>query len=163
MGALISFELARLLRKEHNIIPAHLFVSGRHAPQVPDPKPPIHALSEPEFKEELRRFNGTPEAVLQNAELMQLLVPILRADFAVVETYVYKTEPPLNCPITAFGGTEDEEVSYDELQAWQEQTNTEFSLHMFTGDHFFLHSAQTLLLQLLSKELHQVTRKGTGD
>jgi medium-chain acyl-[acyl-carrier-protein] hydrolase len=157
MGALVSFELARLLRKEYNISPVHLFVSGRHAPQIPDTKPPVHALPEPEFKEELRRLNGTPEAVLQNAELMQLLVPILRADFAVLETYVYTTEPPLNCPITAYGGSEDEEASYDELQAWQKQTNAAFSLQMFTGDHFFLHSAQSLLLQSLSQELHRIT------
>ncbi|BAZ22553.1 thioesterase [Kalymmatonema gypsitolerans NIES-4073] len=157
MGALVSFELARLLRKEYNITPVHLFVSARLAPQIPDPKPPVHALPEPEFKEELRRLNGTPEAVLQNAELMQLLVPILRADFAVLETYVYTTEPPLNCPITAYGGSEDEEASYDELQAWQKQTNATFSLQMFTGDHFFLHSAQSLLLQSLSQELHRIT------
>ncbi len=157
MGALLSFELARLLRKEYGIIPVHLFVSARRAPQIPDPKPPIHALPEPEFKEELRRLNGTPEAVLQNAELMQLLVPILRADFAVLETYVYTAEPPLNCPITAYGGLQDQEVSYDELQAWQNQTNAGFSLQMFTGNHFFLHSAQSLLLQSLSQELHRIT------
>ncbi len=157
MGALVSFELARLLRKEYNINPVHLFVSARLAPQIPNLKPPVHALPEAEFKEELRRLNGTPEAVLQNAELMQLLVPILRADFAVLETYVYTTEPPLNCPITAYGGLQDQEVSCDELQAWQNQTNAAFSLQMFTGNHFFLHSAQSLLLQSISQEIHRIT------
>jgi medium-chain acyl-[acyl-carrier-protein] hydrolase len=157
MGAVVSFELARLLRKQYRLEPVHMFVSGRHAPQIPDRNPPIHALSEAEFIEELRRLNGTPEALLENAELMQLLVPILRADFEVLETYVYTTEPPLNCPITAFGGLEDREVNYDELQAWCEQTNAAFSLQMFKGDHFFLHSAQSLLLQSISQELQQVT------
>ena len=95
--------------------------------------------------------------MLQNAELMQLLVPILRADFAVLETYVYTTEPPLNCPITAYGGLQDQEVSCDELQAWQNQTNAAFSLQMFTGNHFFLHSAQSLLLQSISQEIHRIT------
>lgn len=137
--------------------PVHLFVSGRHAPQIPDPNPPIHALNEPAFKEELRRLNGTPEAVLENVELMQLLVPILRADFAVLETYVYTTESPLNCPITAFGGLQDHKVSYDELQTWREQTNAPFLLQMFPGNHFFLHSAQSLLLESLSQELWQMT------
>lgn len=159
MGAVVSFELARLLRKQYDLKPVHMFVSGRRAPQIPDPDPPIHALSEPEFIEELRRLNGTPEALLENAELMQLLVPILRADFEVLETYVYTTEPPLDCPITAFGGLQDREVNCDELQAWREQTNAAFSLQMFRGDHFFLHSAQSLLLQSLSQELQQITNK----
>lgn len=154
MGGLVSFELARLLRKKYGLNPAHLFVSGYRAPQVPDPDPPIRALPEPEFLEELRRLNGTPEAVLENAELMQLLLPALRADFAAIETYVYTPESPLDCPITAFGGLQDREVSCDDLKAWREQTNAAFSLKMLPGDHFFLHSAQPLLLQSLSQELY---------
>lgn len=154
MGAIVSFELARLLLREYNISPVHLFVSGRRPPQIPDSKPPIHALPESEFIEELRRLNGTPQAVLENAELMQLIIPSLRADFAVLETYVYAPEPILNCPITAFGGREDPEVSGDELQGWRDQTNAAFSLQMFNGDHFFLHSAQSLLLQSLSVQLN---------
>lgn len=154
MGALVSFELARILRKEYGLSPVHLFVSGRRAPQVPDPDPPIHTLPEREFLDELRRYNGTPESVLENAELMQLFLPTLRADFAVLETYVYTPEPLLDCPITAFGGLEDWKASCDDLEAWREQTNAEFSLQMFPGDHFFIHSAQPLLLQLLSRRLH---------
>jgi len=154
MGGLVSFELARLLRKNYGISPVHLFVSACPAPQVPDPDPPIHALPEPEFLEKLRRLNGTPEAVLENAELMQMLLPVLRADFAVIETYAYTPESPLDCPITAFGGLQDREVRYDDLKVWQEQTNAAFSLHMLPGDHFFLQPAQPLLLQLLSQELY---------
>lgn len=156
MGGLVSFELTRLLRREHGVSPVHLFVSGHRAPQVPDPDPPIHALPESEFLQELRRLNGTPEAVLKNAELMQLLLPTLRADFAVVETYGYTPELPLDCPITAFGGLQDREVSCDELEAWRVQTNASFVLEMFPGDHFFLHSAESLLLQSLSQKLLQI-------
>jgi medium-chain acyl-[acyl-carrier-protein] hydrolase len=93
--------------------------------------------------------------VLENAELMQLLLPSLRADFAVLETYVYTPERPLECPITTFGGLSDHEASRDELEAWRDQTSAAFSLEMFPGDHFFVHSAQPLLLQALSRELHQ--------
>lgn len=153
MGGLVSFELTRLLRRDYGLSPVHLFVSGRRAPQVPDPDPPIHALPNPEFLQELRRFNGTPEAVLENAELMQLLLPTLRADFAVLETYVYTPEPPLECPITTFGGLSDRVASRDELEAWRDQTSAAFSVQMFPGDHFFVHSAQPLLLQALSREL----------
>jgi medium-chain acyl-[acyl-carrier-protein] hydrolase len=162
MGALVSFELTRLLRREYGLSPVHLFVSSRRAPHVQDPNPLIHALPEPEFLEELRRLNGTPEAVLESAELMQLLLPTLRADFAVIETYAYTAESPLNCPITAFGGLQDRELSYENLEAWREQTQASFSLNMLRGDHFFLHSAQPSLLQFLSQELHQTVSEVAG-
>lgn len=149
MGALISFELTRLLRKDYNLSPVHLFISGHRAPQIPDSDPPIHDLPESAFVEELRHLNGTPPAVLENAELMQLFLPTLRADFSVVETYAYTPEPPLECPITVFGGLQDSEASCDELDAWREQTNHSFVLQMFPGDHFFLQSAQQPLLQSL--------------
>ncbi|MEW6496027.1 MAG: thioesterase II family protein [Cyanobacteriota bacterium] len=159
MGGLISFELTRLLRREYNLSPVHLFVSGHRAPQIPDSDPPIHNLPESAFLEELRHLNGTPTAVLENAELMQLFLPTLRADFSVVETYAYRPEPPLQCPITVFGGLQDLEASCDELEAWREQTNNSFVLQMFPGDHFFLQSAQQLVLQSLSQALDVATRK----
>jgi medium-chain acyl-[acyl-carrier-protein] hydrolase len=155
MGALVSFELARLLRKQHGLIPIHLFVSGRRAPEMNDTKPPIHDLPEAAFKEELRRFNGTPEAVLENAELMQLLLPIIRADFAVLETYIYTTEPPFDCPITAFCGLQDPEANGEEMEGWRNHTTADFSLHMLPGDHFFIQSAQALLLAKLGQELQK--------
>ena len=154
MGSLVSFELARLLRTL-NFSPIHLFVSGHRAPQTPDPDPPIHNLPESAFLKELRRYNGTPKEVLNNTELMQLLLLSLRADFAVIETYVYTPKPPLDCPINAFGGSHDWKVSRNDLEGWREQTSADFSLQMFRGDHFFLHSAQSLLLQILSRELHR--------
>ncbi|MBE9190298.1 thioesterase [Gloeocapsopsis crepidinum LEGE 06123] len=153
MGGLVSFELTRLLYKQHGISPVHLFISGRRAPQyVCDA--PIHALPEQEFLAELRHLNGTPEAVLQNVELMKLLIPTLRADFAILETYAYTSEPPLECPIAVFGGLQDKEVTREQLAAWQQQTSASFSLQMLPGDHFFIHSAQALLLQSLVQKLN---------
>jgi medium-chain acyl-[acyl-carrier-protein] hydrolase len=101
----------------------------------------------------LRRLNGTPEEVLEHEELMQLMLPILRADFAVYETYVYSAEPPLRCPIAVLGGSEDHKLSRAALEAWQEQTSASFSLRMLPGDHFFLNTARPLLLRVLSQEL----------
>ncbi len=159
MGGLVSFELTRLLRRKYNLSPTHLFVSGRRAPQIPEPEPPIHTLPDPVFIEKLRHLNGTPDQVLANEELMQLLLPILRADFAILETYVYASEPRLNCPLAVFGGLQDLEVSCDALEAWREQTNADFSLQMLPGDHFFLHSAQPLLLRTLYQTLHQLANR----
>jgi medium-chain acyl-[acyl-carrier-protein] hydrolase len=153
MGGLLSFELARKLHMQQDLSPSHLFVSGRHAPQLPDPDPPIHNLPEPDFLEALRRLNGTPLVVLEDAELMQMVLPTVRADLAVVETYTYRPAPPLNCPITVFGGWQDPKTSPDLLDAWREQTTAGFSRRMLPGDHFFLHTAQAGLLELLAHNL----------
>lgn len=161
MGALISFELTRELRRQRMQSPAHLFISGNRAPQLPDPDPPVHQLPESEFVEEIRNLDGTPEEILQNAEFLELFVPLLRADFAISETYVYTKDEPLDCPISVFGGLEDSEVSRDELEAWRFQTRSSFTLRMFSGNHFFLKSTGTLFLQVLSQYLTQLLKGKT--
>lgn len=152
MGGLVSFELARLLRKQQRQ-PIYLFISAHRAAQIPALAPPRHTLPESQFLAEIRRFNGSPEAVLNNTELMKLLLPTLRADFAVLDTYQYLPEPPLTCPIAALGGMQDAEVSYEQLQAWEKQTTAAFLVHRFPGHHFFWHSSQQPLIKLLVQEL----------
>jgi medium-chain acyl-[acyl-carrier-protein] hydrolase len=118
MGAIISFELARFLKKHRNLQPAWLFVSGRRAPHLPPTTPPIHDLPDTELMEELQKINGTAREVLENLELMQLMLPVLRVDFALCETYKHSDETPLDCPITALGGVDDREVSAASVKAW---------------------------------------------
>jgi medium-chain acyl-[acyl-carrier-protein] hydrolase len=159
LGALVGFELARQLRRHSGVQPVGLFVSADRAPQIPPRDRPLHALPEGEFLNELRRLNGIPGKVLEDIELMQIMLPVLRADFAVYETYVYTTEPPLDCPISTFGGLQDHRVSRGDLEAWRDQTNASFSLQMLPGDHFFLNKAQPLLHQVLSQELRRNERE----
>ncbi len=162
MGAIICFELTRHLRRQHQPGPVHIFVSGRRAPQLQTRRPPIHQLAEHQFLEELRHLNGTPEPVLRDPEMMQLLLPMLRADFALSETYVYVDDEPLDCPITAFGGIADSWAGDDALSAWRVQTNSIFRLRMFPGDHFFLNSAREALLTEISKDLVPHVRREIG-
>ena len=157
MGATIGFELARFLSKEHDIKPAHLFVSGRRAPHLIDTEPMTYHLEQSQFLDELRRLNGTPKDVLDHSELMQLLEPVLRKDFEMIQTYVYTPGPPLDCSITAFGGLEDKNVKREDIEAWRQHTTARFSLQMFSGDHFFLHEAQMSLLESVSRELQRLT------
>jgi medium-chain acyl-[acyl-carrier-protein] hydrolase len=153
LGALIAFELARYLRRTGNPGPVHLLASGRAAPQLRPPHEAINALPEPEFVERVRALGGTPDAVLADRELRKILVPLLRADFSILETYSYTDEPPLDCPITVFGGLQDPRAGTPELQAWRVQTAAHFSVQMLPGDHFFLRTAQDLLLRMLTLEL----------
>ncbi|MBN3960271.1 alpha/beta fold hydrolase [Nostoc sp. NMS8] len=158
MGGLVSFELTHLLRSQYSLAPFQLFIAARRAPQIQFTKPLLHLLSDHDLQDELRKLNGTPKAVLESAELMEIFLPILRADFAVLETYIYTQKQSLECPITVFGGLQDQEVSHEALQAWREQTIAAFSLHEFNSDHFFIHSHQQLLLKLISQELQMRQR-----
>ncbi len=156
MGAVISFSLVQQLRYRQQPTPAHLFVSGRRAPHLPNPRPPICHLPDADFiKVVERRYQGIPRAVLQNAELMALFLPLLRADFGLIETHTYISVPPLNCPITAFGGFQDKLVNRQELEAWADQTQAPFTLKMLPGDHFYLTEATTsaALLRIISQSL----------
>jgi medium-chain acyl-[acyl-carrier-protein] hydrolase len=163
LGTKISFELARYLRTQGASMPVYLFFSGSNAPQITSPDPPIHNLPDAELVETLRRFNGTPEALLQNEELLQLFLPLLRADIALHETYRYTPGEPFNCPISVFGGREDGEVSRDNLAAWRVHTRGTFTLRMLPGDHFFLRSTQELLLEAVSHDLGQGLNQVPGD
>ena len=94
-----------------------------------------------------------PRQVVEDAELRRLLIPALRADVRLMETYRYIPEPPLGCPITVFGGTSDHMVGRLALERWRDQTSNSFRLHMMVGDHFFLREAQRHLLGLIGIEL----------
>jgi len=159
MGALIAFELARWIRRLKLPAAQLLFASGHTAPQLGCNHDPIYHLPDEAFKAKLRELNGTPEAVINNEELMALLLPMLRADFQVNETYRYEPEPALAIPIIALGGRDDRDVTIASLQAWQQQTSSRFSLHIFEGGHFFLQSAQLQVLQTVAEHLKNILMK----
>ena len=148
LGARVGFELARSLRRQGRPLPAHLFVSACAAPQLPLGRP-LHMLPKDALLAELQRRNGISPAILAQPELLDLLLPLLRADLKLVETAVYHSEPSLDCAITAFGGIEDPIVSREALQGWGGQTSGPFEMLFFTGDHFFLRTAEGQLLQAI--------------
>lgn len=138
LGAHVGFEVARALRNKNSSLPRGMVVSGTRAPHLPSRRKPLHDLPTPQLIAELRRYGGTPEAVLQNQELMDIFLPPLRADLAVFETYSLTADKPFDFPITAFGGETDHRTDPDELEAWKEQTTGTFSIRFFAGGHFYL-------------------------
>ena len=162
MGALIGFELAHYLRRECNAEPVHLFVSGRGSPQIRN-EPIDLKLFDAAGPEVLRRNNGTPEEVLENPELMELVLPVLRADVTLCNSYIYSRKPPFSLSLTAFGGLDDHGLTRHGLEGWREHTTGRFALRMFPGDHFFLNTSRLPLLEAIAKELEQDMRgKGMG-
>ena len=159
LGALIAFELARNLRAFGCAGPAHLFVAAHRAPQLPNTHKKIHHLPRAEFIDELTRFDGTPESVLGNPELMDVLLPGIQADFEIYETYAYRPDLPLACPITAFGGDADRSVPQHSLEAWRYQTTGPFRSQLFPGGHFFLNQMLPSLLTELNRDLRSALRQ----
>lgn len=151
MGALVAFELCRWLRRTLALKPLHFWASAARAPHLSSKLPPMHSLSEADFIERLKHYQGTPLSVLNNAELMNLMLPTLRADFTVIETYRYQPRAPFNFPITGLWGESDNIVSQTEVAAWQVHTSV-FKLEAIAGDHFFIQQplfVQTLLSALI--------------
>jgi surfactin synthase thioesterase subunit len=154
LGALACFELARRLRRRHAPQPLHLLVSACRAPQRPDPHPALHGLPDARFVEEVRRrYDAIPSEVAGHAELLELLLPTLKADFEAFETYSHTSEPPLDCPISCFGGSEDRFATREELADWREQTESFFRMKLFAGGHFYLQAFESELLAELTADL----------
>ena len=152
MGGILAFEVARNLRRDNGLSPVHLFVTGCGDPQRREERH-TSDLSDAELIEELKRFNGAPAEILENLELMNIMLPYIRADFKVCEKYVYTPEAPLSCPITAVGGLQDTDVTTERLAGWRRETSGQFSLRMVPGNHFFLQTAQPLILQTIARTL----------
>jgi medium-chain acyl-[acyl-carrier-protein] hydrolase len=162
LGTLISFELCRRLRAGGHPLPVHLFLSGRRAAHVTPRDRNFHLLSDAALLEEVRRYDGTPAAVLADKELLGIMLPILRADFSIHDMYTYAHEPPLDVPITAFGGLDDPNVAEERLDAWREQTRRGFRRLMFPGGHFFLHKERPALVRAMIEDLKAAARPQAG-
>jgi medium-chain acyl-[acyl-carrier-protein] hydrolase len=154
LGSMISFELARRIRRKRLGNPVHFFVSARQAPQLPEPNPDIRHLPDDQFVSEvIRRYDGIPKEIVQDPDVLAIFLPILRADIGMIETYTYREEPPFDCPITVFGGEHDREATYDQLAAWQKQTCGTFETRIYPGNHFFLESCEESIIEKISLDL----------
>jgi surfactin synthase thioesterase subunit len=139
LGAWLAFELARELRRRGERMPCLLIAAASPAPHRPGAAEPLHQLPDAEFAAEIsRRFDGIPPAVRANEELLQFLLPALRADIELLETYDYVEEPPLATDIFAMGGSEDRAVSATALADWRRHTSQRYSNRLLPGGHFFL-------------------------
>ena len=148
LGALIAFELARLLQSEA-LLPVHLFLSGYGAPHLPGKLPPMHHLDDAGFLAALQELGTTPPAVLADEELLALLLPMLRADFSVYEQYQFQAAEPLPIPITLLGGKRDPLVTPEMLAAWQVHSRQPGGMHLFAGDHFYLQGQETAVWRII--------------
>lgn len=137
MGAIIAFEGAHRLQRKYGVQPSKLIVAGRHAPQCPDPTEFKIHMGDEALVQELKRLGGTPTEIIENAEILQFVLPMIRSDYRLHESYAYGGEK-LNIPIIAHAGSRDIEANPSIMKLWSEVTDGEFELKEFDGDHFFV-------------------------
>ncbi|MCP5016351.1 MAG: thioesterase [Ketobacter sp.] len=161
LGALLAFEVARSLSLRSQR-PRHLFVSGCSAPGHRMPVRPLHELDDSELCQELASFQGTSPAVLADRELMQLLLPVVRDDYALLHDYNYAPATPLQVPLTVLSGREDSIVPANLVLPWANETTEGCDVHWFDGGHFFIDSAQSAVIECIQRKLipgvHKVSR-----
>ncbi|MFF4053779.1 thioesterase II family protein [Streptomyces chartreusis] len=144
MGSLLAFEAARRLRTLGAPLPERLFLSGMRAPDLPD-RAPRHALPDD-------KLLATADFTGVAAELQELLLPILRADLTLCETYEPRVEAPLPCPMTVLAGSDDDSVTEAELTGWHEHTTAGFEVHLFPGaPHLYVRGAEPQLAETITR------------
>ena len=154
MGAHISFQLARYLRRNCMPGPLHMFVSGSRAPHIPEDHNSLHYKMEDNvFIHKLIELGGMAEEILQNKELMDLILPILRADVEILNTIEYTEEEPLECSISSFDGLYDPRVSREDSEAWNKHTNRDFNLTMIPGKHLFINTHRGQIIDLVNQNI----------
>jgi len=149
LGSIVSFELLHSLRARGLPLPFRYFCGARRAPHVPPRIAPIHNYPLEEFKAELRTLNGTPEIILNNADLMDIFVPILRTDFKAA--YNYRREPAikLECEVSVFNGAQDDKVLEEDMLGWQAHFARKVDFRTFPGGHFFMDENRSAVLDVI--------------
>jgi medium-chain acyl-[acyl-carrier-protein] hydrolase len=150
LGSRVAFELMRRAHLLGLHPPLHFIASGSLAPHVSVRKPPTFHLPDEEFKAQLRQLNGTPEEVLASQELMELCLPMLRADFEISDTHVTPVERRYPCPASLFVGRDDADVTASDVGDWHEHFAAEVTTSEFPGGHFFVDTHAPLVLKQLA-------------
>ncbi|GAA2425470.1 alpha/beta fold hydrolase [Streptomyces macrosporus] len=138
MGAAVAYEVTRRLEARHLARPAHLFVSGSVSPLEPRRRRDLHLRDDEGMLEGLTELGGMDDAVLADPDLLRLVLPCVRADLRLVETYRPVRLPPVATPVTAYAGAADAHVPREGAAAWSDLTSAEFNLRIFPGGHFYL-------------------------
>ncbi|PYG85689.1 surfactin synthase thioesterase subunit [Ruminiclostridium sufflavum DSM 19573] len=154
MGTIIAFELCHRLMEEGRREPLHLFVSGRYPPNIKRDEKYLSRLPDREFLDEIFSLGGTSKEIFKSRELLDIFIPILRADYRMIEKYKYTSyNKKFNFGITAFNGRADAVVSYDEITEWRQHTAARHPVYEFDGDHFFINEKTEEITEIINSTL----------
>ena len=153
LGAMLAFQTTWELQERKLKTPESLIVAGRHAPHKPDPSVLKSDMNDEEMIEELRNLNGTPKEILDNKDIIRFMIPMIKSDLKLHESFKY-TRQKLNIPIAAHCGDEDHEANKMIMNYWKDMTTEAFTIKEFKGDHFFI---QSLGKQYINELIHTVS------
>jgi surfactin synthase thioesterase subunit len=155
MGNLLTYELLNKLENQGYKDPEHIFFSGRCPPHIIKKRQNLYLLPDEEFKECILSIGGTSEEIFESEELCNIFIPVLKADYRIVEEYVYSPEHnyKFNCPITALSGNEDEGTSLKDMLEWEQHAIKGFNNLQFDGGHFFIHTQMQNVIEVINKAL----------
>lgn len=160
MGALIAYEVCCALYRAQQSLPKRLMLSACSAPHTKGREKALHQLPSEEFWQEIKKINGTPDAVLANTELLELIEPTLRADFHLVYDWRQVSsniqKPILPVYFELFAGKNDPSVTPQQVEEWARYSTYPSTLHCLNGDHFFIHESSAALSGILSKSLASI-------
>jgi len=155
LGSRVGFEVILECQSRDLPLPAAFIASGSRAPYLPKRELPIHDLPDAQFVEALRDLAGTPEEVLNNSELMQWLLPLLRADFRIADQH-RASQTRIGCPLTVLAGTEDATIPPQDIEAWRNLAAGECEIHWVSGGHFFVERNREWVLERVNAILARV-------
>lgn len=157
LGAVLAFELGVALAA-NGVRPLALFASGSPAPSLRDPDRYARVLASGDLKAELLALKGTSQEAIEDAELMDLVLPVLRADFQVCASYRCTAERRVTCPLHVFVGDE-EAIEPHTVDGWRTHTSSTCSIDMLPGNHFFIHTQEARLLRLIQTHVTRAARE----
>ncbi|MDY6988826.1 MAG: alpha/beta fold hydrolase [Thermodesulfobacteriota bacterium] len=152
MGATLGYLVAQRLEGANMPKPLHLFFTGRQGPPVESKEKDAYMLPKERFIQRLKEYDGIPDEVLRENELMDFFEPVLRADFQAIGTYQYEDRPPLDIPVTVIIGLDDN-TTYEEALTWQKVTTRQITIRQFPGGHFFIFDHLHEISQIISRNL----------
>jgi len=147
-AALVAYRLTELGKT-----PAAIMVSGRSAPFLSRRRRLVSDLPEPEFIDELKRMGGTPAEVFEHREFLDLVLPVVRADFRLFEAFSRPERQRFDCPLIAAAGEMDEDAPVQEVEAWRDLAGSRFTFRVFPGGHFFIQEHRRELVEMLLNEV----------
>lgn len=159
MGSWVVYSLTQRIREKGIRLPERLFLSGKEAPYIKKNSLVYHKMNDKEFIEKIYDLGGTPRELLENKELLEIYIPILKNDYKVIETCKYKKpDKAFNFDITIFNGIKDT-LTEEDISAWSKYTSKNFNIYNFDGGHFFIHDYAKQMLDIIYNQTKNYNTK----
>ncbi|MFT4300579.1 MAG: alpha/beta fold hydrolase, partial [Desulfovibrio sp.] len=156
LGSVMALETARALQHANTPMPAAILVSGRFPPHAQATRKRFHTMPDAALLDEMRRLGGTPEEILNSKEIIEMLLPVVRDDFRLLETFDSPQLPRVAAPIHVCCGRDDEDSPVALLERWEEVTSASCNITLFEGGHFYINESRDALLHHIDVVMRNV-------